>query len=96
MKVQVAEIDPYGSVIIVAIVPSECTVAGAGDDLLKRIQPYFKVHPIMLVSVEANGFRAYAPFQTHLLLALIQLENLDLHELDLSLPPPEDEEDPPF
>lgn len=96
MKIQVAEIDPYGSIIIVAIVNSAYTVAGPGDELLSQLQPYFKIHPIMLVSIEENGFRAYAPFQTHLLLALIQLENLSLRELDLSVPPAEEEEELPF
>lgn len=96
MKVRVAEIDPYGSIIIVAIVDSKYTVAGPGDELLRQLQPYFKIHPIMLVSVEHNGFRAYAPFQTHLLLTLIQLENLHLRELDLSTPPAEEDEELPF
>lgn len=96
MRVQVSEIDPYGSVIIVAIVASEYTVAGPGDELLKKLQPYFRIHPIMLVSVQSNGFRAYAHFQTHLLLALIQLENLNLRELDLTVAPVEEEEELPF
>lgn len=96
MKIQVAEIDPYGSVVIVAIVESKYTVAGAGDELLTRLLPYFKTHPIMLVSVETNGFRAYARFQTHLLLALIQLENLDLRTVDLDGPPTAPEEELPF
>lgn len=96
MRVQIAEIDPYGSVIIVAIVDSTYTTTGTGDELLRRLQPYFRIPPIMLVSVEQNGFRAYAPFQTHVLLALIQLENLTLRELDLSVPPAEIEEELPF
>jgi hypothetical protein len=96
MKIQVAEIDPYGSVIIVAIVASEFTVARSGDALIEKLQPYFRIHPIMLVSVQQNGFRAYAHFQTHLLLALIQLENLTLRDLDLSVPPEEVDEELPF
>lgn len=86
MKVQVAEITPYGAPILVALVPSQYTTPAAGDELLGKIQQHYRAHPIMLVSVEPNGFRAYAKFQTHLLLALIQLEILDLHELDLSQP----------
>lgn len=96
MKIHTAEIEPYGSVIIVAIVDSKYTTAGAGDDMLRRLQPYFRTHPIMLVSIESNGFRAYAHFQTHLLLVLIQLENLSLRELDLSIAPTEVEEELPF
>ena len=43
----------------------------------------------MLVSIEDNGMRAYAPFETHVLLALIQLENLRLESMDLGQPIPE-------
>ena len=96
MKIQVAEVTPYGSPVLVAIVPSEYTNPSPGADLALTIQKYFPTHPIMLVSVERGGFRAYASFETHLLLALIQLEYLDLSELDLSIPPPEKDEEPPF
>ncbi|SFD83922.1 hypothetical protein [Massilia yuzhufengensis] len=96
MKIRVAEVTPYGSPILVAVVPSEYTTPTHGADLIARIQPYFPIHPIMLVSIQGNGFQAYAPFETHRLLALIQLEYLDLNELDLSIPPPEKEEELPF
>lgn len=96
MKIQVAEVTPYGSPVLVAIVPSECTNPSSGAGMLRQIQPYFPTHPIMLVSVEGNGFRAYATFETHMLLALIQLENLDVIELDLSVPPSDTEEELPF
>lgn len=96
MKIQVAEITPYGAPILVAIVPSECTNPSNGAAMLRQIEPYYPTHPIMLVSVEANGFRSYATFETHMLLALIQLEYLDVTELDLSVPPQEVEEELPF
>ena len=96
MKIQVAEVTPYGSPILVAIVPSEYTNPSPGADLVMTIQKYYPTHPIMLVSVEPSGFRAYAAFETHMLLALIQLEYLDVVELDLSIPPPEKEEELPF
>lgn len=91
MKIHVAEVTPYGSPILIAVVPSSCTEPSNGPDMLRRVQPYYRHHPIMLVSVEQNGFRAYATFETHMLLALIQLEFLDLLELDLDAPPPDDE-----
>lgn len=96
MKIQVAEVTPYGSPVLVAIVPSDCTNPSNGAATLSRIQPYYPTHPIMLVSVEGNGFRAYATFETHMLLALIQLENLEVSELDLDVPPLEAEEELPF
>ena len=94
MRIQVAEVTPYGAPTLVALVPSEFTVTVAGDDLLVKIQRHYPTHPIMLVSVEANGFRAYAKFQTHMLLALIQLEYLDLVELDLATAPAESDDLP--
>lgn len=96
MKIEVAEVTPYGSSILVALVDPQYTTPTHGADLLARIQPYYPTHPIMLVSVQGNGFQAYAAFQTHLILALIQLEYLDLTELDLSVPAPQLEEELPF
>jgi hypothetical protein len=92
MQVSIAEYTSHGSSMIIAIVPSEFTACQvAGDAMVKRIHGYFRTMPVMLVSIEDNGLRAYAAFQTHMLLALIQLEMLELRGLDLSLPPPEDE-----
>lgn len=96
MRVQAAEIEPYGAPIMVVVVESALTVVGPGCKLLKRLQPYFPVHPIMLVSVQQNGYRAYAPFETHRLLALIQLEQLTLRDVDLSVPPIREEAELPF
>ena len=96
MKIQVAEIEPYGSVIVVAIVESAYTAAEKWCEMLRRLQPYFRFHPIMLVSLETNGFRARAHFQTHLLLALIQLEVLSLREVDLAQLPAYSDESLPF
>lgn len=42
----------------------------------------------MLVSVEDNGYRAYASFQTHVLLMHAQLQYLDFFEVDLNAEPP--------
>ena len=63
---------------------------------MAKLQKHFPLEPIMLVSVERDGFAAYAPFQTHTLLALLQLEQLTLHEIDLSVPPAEKDEPLPF
>jgi hypothetical protein len=41
----------------------------------------------MLVSVEENGFRAWAPFQTHEILALVQTKKLNFQEVDTDFPP---------
>ena len=94
MKVTVGEFTPYGSVIIVAYVEAEYTYPGKGDQLIARLFPYVKA-ATMLVATENGIPRAYAPFQTHLLLSLLQLENLPLREIDLTVPA-EIDEDPPF
>lgn len=86
MKIQVTEVSPYGSPVLVAVVDSRFTTATEGRRLIERIEHHFPTHPIMLVSIEASGFRAYAPFQTHVLLALLQLEYLDLRCFELPEP----------
>lgn len=91
MRISIAEVSPHGAPLIVAIVPSEFTLLNPGPAMVEKIQRHIPTLPIMLVSIEDNGLRAYAPFQTHLLLALIQLENLDLAILDLNSPMPEAE-----
>jgi hypothetical protein len=96
MRVQVTEFAPHGSPIVVALVDSAFTVKGAGDAVIRKIAEYFPTLPIMLVSIQPNGFRAYAPFQTGELLALLQLEKLELREIDISLPAPESDEPLPF
>ena len=96
MKVQVTEFAPHGAPIVVALVDSPYTVAGAAEPVARQVQAHFPTRPVMLVSVEPNGFRAWAPFQTGQLLALLQLESLTLREIDLALPPPEQDAPLPF
>ena len=82
--IQVATFTPYGTDIIVALVESTFTVAGEGDLMLRRISRHYPFNGIMLVSIQQNGFRAYAAFQTAQLLALLQLEVIDFTALDLN------------
>jgi hypothetical protein len=96
MRIQVTEFAPHGSPIVVAIVDSAYTVKGAAEPVLRKVAEHFPALPIMLVSIEANGFRAYAPFQTGELLALLQLEQLRFREIDISLPAPKDDAPLPF
>lgn len=93
-KIPVAEFDPYGSPVALAVVPPEYTQPSQGAALIRKIQPHLPTRPIMLVSVMDNGFRAYAPFQTHLLLIHAQLQYLDFFEVDLTAEPPSPP--PPF
>lgn len=80
---------PYGADIIVVLVDSLDTVAGTGDSMLMRLTPFFPTMPIMLISVEDNGFRAYATFQTGVYLALLQLDLIVFHDLNLNTRPPD-------
>jgi hypothetical protein len=77
------------------VLVEELPVAGAADRLLKQLAPRYPTLPIMLVAITHNGFEAYAKFQTHRLLGLLQLEQLDF--IDLCLPlQPAIEADTPF
>jgi hypothetical protein len=96
MRIRVTQFAPHGSPIVVAIVDSRYTVKGAAEPVLKKVAEHFPAQPVMLISVEPNGFRAYAPFQTGELLALLQLETLALREIDISLPAPEGDAPLPF
>ena len=96
MRIQVTQFAPHGSPIVVALVESGFTVQGAAEPVLKKVAEHFPALPVMLVSIEPNGFRAYAPFQTGELLALLQLETLAFQEIDISLPAPESDEPLPF
>lgn len=94
MRVKVAQWAPYSTSMAVAHVASEFTMEAAGQLLIQRIEKYFPGQAVMLVSIEANGFRAFAYFQTHELLALMQLDTLSFTEVDLSVPPVDDTELP--
>jgi len=90
------EFAPHGAPIIVAIVESRWTLKGAAEPVLKKVAAHFPSRPVMLVSIEPNGFRAYAHFQTAQLLVLLQLEELAFEEIDISLPAPENDAPLPF
>lgn len=96
MRLQTAIFTPYGSEIVLVLVDSRFTRKLAGDVMLSRLAPYFPRHPIMLVSIEENGFRAHSTFQTSRLLALLQLENITFTEIDIGLPPVRRETAAPF
>ncbi|NHZ61313.1 hypothetical protein [Massilia genomosp. 1] len=76
-----------GSVLAIVLVDSADTLPERGPALLVRLQPYFPALPIMLVSIEDNGFRAFATFQTSELLALVQLEHVNFVEIDVDARP---------
>lgn len=69
--------------LAIVLVDSADTLPERGPALLVRLQPHFPALPIMLVSIEDNGFRAFATFQTSELLALVQLEHVAFVEIDI-------------
>lgn len=82
-------------VAVFLVEPNEA-VAGAGDRILDRIARHLPAVPAMLVAIDDNGFRAYAHFQTHTLLAYLQIPLITWGELDIWAEPPEVEEELPF
>lgn len=72
--------------LAIVLVDSADTLPERGAALLVRLQPYFPALPIMLVSVEDNGFRAFATFQTSELLALVQLQHVAFVDVDIDAP----------
>jgi hypothetical protein len=83
-----------GSVILIVLVDSEFTLPEFGKKVIAKVEKYYPSLGIMLLSIEKNGFRAYSFFESHRILALMQLENLTFKALDLAASPPEAE--PPF
>ena len=84
MLVRVATFTPYGSEIAIILVDSANTAPQAGAAMLRQVERHIRVKPIMLLSIEENGYRAYATFQTAVLLALLQLEQVTFADLDLT------------
>lgn len=73
----------------------DCLRAGVGDALLARLGPWFPRLPIMLAAPRARPSRAYAAFDTHQLLAELDLAGMVEQTIDLDLAPPDDAA-PPF
>lgn len=70
-------------IVMVEKIPSKA----AAEKLLKLASPHFPLHGVMLVALTENGFQAYAHFQTHTILALLQIEKLTFRDVDLAHPP---------
>ncbi|EKU80687.1 hypothetical protein ABIB42_002390 [Massilia sp. UYP32] len=73
----------------------DCLRPGVGDALLARLGPWFPRLPIMLAAPRARPSRAYAAFDTHQLLAELDLAGMVEQTIDLDLAPPDDAA-PPF
>jgi hypothetical protein len=80
-------------ILVVVLVESQYTLAEAGRPIMRLVQPFYPTLPLMLVSLEKNGYRAWADFETHKLLVLVQNKNLNFEEVDTDFPP---EEELPF
>jgi hypothetical protein len=80
LKISIAETRIAQGNLLIAIVETE-SVGPAGDLILKKLNAFYPHLPAMLISVSDNGFSAYAHFETHRLLAMIQLKALVFHRL---------------
>jgi hypothetical protein len=72
---------------LAVVLVEEIPFKKAADRLLVQLTPRHPTLPIMLVAVTDRGFAAYAQFQTHRLLGLLQLEQLEFEDISLPLHP---------
>jgi hypothetical protein len=80
--------------LLLVLVDPSTAVAGAGDTVIQKAMRHFPASPAMLVAVTDNGFKAYAHFQTHKLLALVQMLQITWTAIDLDAAPAADNELP--
>ena len=98
MKIDAAAVLINRTRVAIALVGANVTepTSDAGDRIIRLVQPFFPLLPIMLVSIQDNGFRAYAHFQTPTLLSLVQLLAIPWQDYDLANPPAKDYSPEPF
>jgi hypothetical protein len=72
-----------GCVLAIVLVESADTLPERATALLALLQPHFPTLPIMLVSIEDTGLRAFATFQTSELLAQLRLDELAFVDLEI-------------
>jgi hypothetical protein len=92
MKIDVAQPRVGQLNLLVAMVAPQY-IGSAGDTIIRHLGRIYPHLPAMLICVSRHGFLAHAHFQTHRILALLQLEELKLITIDLDKQP---EEEPPF
>jgi hypothetical protein len=80
--------------LLLVLVDVADAVPGPGDRIIKRAQIHFPHLPAMLVAVTDNGFKAYAHFQTHKFLALVQMTPIAWRNVDLDAQPIDESELP--
>jgi len=96
MKIDVAIAELQGVRVAVAFPPPAWVTPGMGDALLARLQPYFPALPIMLAALQKHGVRTHAAFQAQALVGDTDLRTLKRSSIDLDLPPPLPDLEPPF
>lgn len=86
MKLQVAQARVGQLNLLIALVEAEY-IGPSGDAVIRKLAAFYPHLPAMLVCVVDNGFLAHAHFQTHQVLALLQLKQLDFSMVDIDNPP---------
>lgn len=80
--------------LLLVLVEAADTIPDRGNAILMKAQRHFPLLPPMLVATTDNGFKAYAHFQTHKFLALVQMLEISWTEIDLDAAPVDDSELP--
>jgi hypothetical protein len=87
---KVATAEALGISLAVVLVDASYIGTAAGDQLLARLQPYFTPRPVLLVAADDDRILSYAPFQTQRIAEALGDQDLDWYDLDISVPPPDD------
>ena len=94
MRINTAVVEILGVRLALAFPEPEEVGPGAGDILIKKLQPFFPTLGIMLVTLEYGDERSHATFQSAPFLEALNLDDIFLTEIDLSQPPPDHTELP--
>lgn len=95
MRINTAVVEILGVRLALAFPDPDEVGPGAGDTLIRKLQPFFPTMGIMLLTLEYGDERSYATFQSAPFLEALNLDDIFLKEIDLAQPLPDDS-DPPF
>jgi hypothetical protein len=92
MKIECAIVTLLQVRMVVALPDGSWVRPGAGEELMKRIAPYYPALPILLF--DKGSARAYAPFESEPFRKVLDLNTIEFEVIDLDTPAYDDSELP--